>query len=231
MLAVPYPVPIRARPCAYSQLSRTEHRFLNGFVKQLDGAIQQSARDAGFYYLSRMVRVLSRRKLRICDAPEDDVGVNFIRVKSVSGVRDQMLEPNTWLHNSLHPNDTGHKAMAKVLAAWIRDHRNPSAKPDPRDTPDPFVPATLDSLLGTDAGTYCRESSSEHPRYCDRDDASWALTKAAGVLLEATPALLLLLAGWWLWWLPVLKWTRPRVHKLAEGAGRRLFGPGRTPGE
>ena len=231
VIAVPYPVPIRARPCGYSQLSLREHRFLHGFVEQLDGAIQQSARDAGFYYLSRMVGVLERRKLRICDAPEDDVGVNFIRVKSVNGVRDQMLEPNTWLHNSLHPNDTGHKAMAKVLAAWIRDHPNPSAKPDPLDTPAPFVPATLDNLLGTDAGTYCLKRSSARPRYCDRKDASWALTKAAGVLLEATPALLLLLAGWWLWWLPVLKWTRKRIHKLAEGAGRRLFGPAGTPGE
>lgn len=223
VLAVPYPVPIGERPCAYSQLDAGEHRFLQGFVEQLDGAIRQSARAAGFYYLGDMVGVLSREKLRICDAPEADIGVNFIRLKSVKGVVDQVLEPQIWLHNSMHPNETGHEAMAAVLAAWIRSHPDPPAKPDPRDEPGAFIPATLDDLLGPGAGSYCRDPAASRPRYCGRANGSWALTKAAGVLAEATPALLLLTVGCWLSCLILLQRTRPAFHALGDRAARLLF--------
>jgi lysophospholipase L1-like esterase len=231
VLAVPYPVPISDRPCAYSQLRPDEHRFLHGFVDQLDGAIRQSARDAGFYYLGDIAGVLAREKLRICDAPEADIGVNFVRLKSVKGVVDQLLEPQAWLHNSLHPNENGHRAMAIVLEAWIRSHPDPPAKPDPQDEPGAFVPATLDELMGPAAGSYCRDAAASRPRYCDRGDVPWALTKVAGVVGEATPALLLLVAGWWLLWLPVLELTRPVFRALGGRAASWLFGSGRTTGK
>ena len=39
-----------------------------------------------------------------------------------------------------------------------------------------------------------------------------------GAAVEAAPAILLLVAGWLLWWLPVLTKTRPRF----EARGKRL---------
>jgi lysophospholipase L1-like esterase len=224
VLAVPYPVPISDRPCAYSPLSLAEHRFLHGFVEELDGAIQRSARDAGFYYLGDMVGVLARAKLRICDGPEENIGVNFIRLKSVNGTVDQVLTPYTWIHNSLHPNEAGHEAMATVLAAWLRSHPDPPAQPDPEDRPGDFVPRTREDLVGPAAGDHCRDETTPRPRYCDRGDIAWALTRVLGVVAEATPALLLLVAGWWLWWLPVLERTRPVFHRLGLRVTRWLIG-------
>jgi GDSL-like Lipase/Acylhydrolase family len=227
VLAVPYPVPISDKKCSYSQLGPDEHRFLNRFVIQLDRAVEDSARRAGVHYLSDMEDALERGKLRICDAEdEQDVGVNFIRVRSVEGVTDQVLKPYTWLHNSFHPNEAGHKAMATALEAWISSSPKPPANPAPQPQRPPFVPASLESALGEVEHPYCRGTATPLPRYCDRTDSDWAITRTVGTAVAATPALLLLVAGWWLWWLPVLRRTRPWFSARGTWLSRKLFGAG-----
>ncbi len=226
VLAVPYPVPIADHRCSYSQLGDDEHRFLNRFVVQLDRAVANAANRAGVHYLSDMENALEH--LRLCDGEkEEDVGVNFIRVKSVQGVVDQVLKPYTWLHNSFHPNETGHAAMATVLETWIAMHKGPPPNPDPQPDLAPYVAPRLDTVVGTVAHPYC-EATAE-PRYCDRGDSDWALTKLVGAAVKAAPALLLLVAGWWLWWLPVLDWTRPRFFAGGDWLANVLFGPGEEP--
>jgi hypothetical protein len=220
VLAVPYPQPISGEPCEYSLLARDEHHFLHGFVRQLNGVIRRSARDAGFYYLAAMRSAFSTR-LRICDAPQDEIGVNFIALDSVNGVVDQALTPSNWIHNSLHPNEDGHRAMAAVLEGWLRSHPDPPAKPDPRDQPEPFDPASLEQLMGP-AVSYCG-GPEPAPDYCDRTDDQWTFTQIGLVVRDAAAPALLLVAGWWLVWLPLLGLTRPRWERLGDRAARSIL--------
>jgi lysophospholipase L1-like esterase len=225
VLAVPYPQPISDLSCPYSLLARDEHQFLHGFVEELNGAVRQSARDAGFYHLGAMVGAFSDR-LRICDGPEDQIGVNFIALASVNGVVDQALTPSNWLHNSLHPNERGHEAMAGVLEEWLRLHPAPAARPDPGDEPEPFTPRSLEDLLRPAEVSYCG-GPEPAPAYCNRGDNEWTVTQIGLVVRDVAVPALLLVAGWWLLWLPVLAWTRPGWARLGDRIGRRLLG-GRT---
>ncbi len=221
VLAVPYPQPISAQPCPYSLLAADEHRFLNGFVRQLNGVLRQSARDAGVYYLASMEDALSHG-LRICDAPRTKIGVNFIALRSVDGVVDQVLTPTNWIHNSLHPNERGHAAMATVLQDWLQMHPNAPARPAPWDQPKPFTPASLPGLMRTRHLLYCGGPSAE-PAYCDRDDTDWAITQIALVIRDAAIPALILVAGCWLLWLPVLAFTRPRWEQRGDRIGRWML--------
>jgi lysophospholipase L1-like esterase len=220
ILAVPYPQPIREMSCEYSQLENDEHRFLHAFVKQLNGAIRQAARDARVYHLDAMPGAF-RDKLRICDGPQEQMGVNFIALKSVNGLAEEALYPPNWIHNSLHPNETGHDEMAKVLAGWLAAHPRPPATPRPEDLPDAFTPATLEQLMGTHVA-YC--GGPQEPGYCDRRDVPWAITQVGIVLRDASLPALLVIAGCWIFWLAVLGRTRPLWHRLGDRIAGLAFG-------
>ena len=223
VLAVPYPVPIADQRCSYSQLGADEHRFLNRFVLQLDRAVENAAQRAGVHYLRKMRTALAKAHLRLCDADhEQDVGVNFIRVKSVQGVKDQVLKPYTWLHNSFHPNETGHGAMAAVLEQWIADNKGPPPNPDPQPGLTPYTAPALASVIGPVGHPFC--GGTDEPRYCGRKDSEWAITQVVAKAAAAGPAVLLLVAGWWLWWLPVLDLTRPRFYAAGDRLAKVLFG-------
>jgi lysophospholipase L1-like esterase len=219
VVAVPYPEPISDHPCAYSSLTAGEGRFLRAFLRELNAVIRRSARDAGFYYLPAMQGAFSD-SLRICDQPRDKVGVNFISLRSVDGFVDQALNPAKWIHNSLHPNEAGHRAMAAVLESWLRAHRDLPVKPDPRDRPVP-APARLSDVMHG-AHAYCGGPGAQ-PHYCSRDDVAWTLTKLTiGFGRAALPALLVV-AGWWLLCLPVLARTRPRGSRLGDRIAGRVL--------
>lgn len=226
VLVVPYPIPIRPEPCDYSLLERDEHRFLFRYVQQLNATIERAARHAGFYYLDTMPGALSgKQKLRICDAPREQIGVNFIALQSVDGVVDQAVHPGNWIHNSLHPNERGHRVMADVLTAWLRDHRDVRAKRDPHGAPAPFVPVSLRQLMADPDLSYCGGRSP--PDYCDRNDSYWAITQIGLFLAVATLPGVLVVLGLWLLWLPVLDRTRPRWERVGTKLDKYLAQPPR----
>jgi lysophospholipase L1-like esterase len=225
ILAVPYPQPIRETSCTDSQLEDDEHRFLNGFVKQLNGAIRQAARDARVYYLDAMPGAF-RDKLRICDGPTERMGVNFIALRSVNGLAEEALYPPNWIHNSLHPNETGHDEMGKVLADWLQAHPDPPATPRPEDRPDAFTPATLEELMAREV-SYC--GGPDEPDHCDRGDIQWAITQVGILVRDASLPALLVIAGCWLFWLPVLGRTRPLWRRLGNRVAGLAFGRRASP--
>jgi hypothetical protein len=221
VLIVPYPQPIRDRTCSYSLLTQAEHQFVNRFVGQLDGTLRQAARDAGFYYLDAMEGAFGDR-LRICDRPPSEIGVNFVALKTVQGVVDQVVNPANWIHNSVHPNERGHEAMAAVLEAWMRAHPDPSPTPGPADRPAPFIPSTLEDLMRPDPPSSCGAAVTE-PAYCDRGDVAWAITQVGRFARAAALPMLLLVAGAWLLWLPLLAWSGPRFARLGDRLAKRLW--------
>ena len=129
VLVVPYPIPLTKTGCPWSSVAFTadEHRFLFGFVHELDAVIKSAADQAGFYYLDAMENVLVEKHLAICSTvgntkqPVDpaDLGVNFLGFNSVVGSPGEIVFPGNWLHNSFHPNARGHQAMRDVLVQWL----------------------------------------------------------------------------------------------------------------
>ena len=216
VIAVPYPVPLSRESCDDSLLEDDEHRFLHGFVGELNRAVQWAAGDAGAEYLDTIPGALTgEEKLRICDAPADEIGVHFIALKPLEGVRDQASNPGNPLHNSLHPNERGHERMAEVVADWL-------SAPPPSQQPLPtFVPADLDQVMGVSDVSAC--GTSDEPAYCGRDDIAWAITQVGVVLgLSAIPGLIAIL-GLWLFWLPILARTRKPWSRFGEGVADRFL--------
>jgi hypothetical protein len=148
--------------------------------------------------------------------------VNFIALDSVNGVVDQAVTPTNWIHNSLHPNEDGHAAMAGVLERWLRSHPNPAARPHPAEEPRPFEPASLEELMGPAEVSYCG-GPDPAPDYCDRSDDEWTVTQIGLVARDASIPALLIAAGWWLVWLPLLGLTRPRWERLGDRAAGSIL--------
>jgi hypothetical protein len=121
---VPYPVPISAdkryvdsgSDCDYSPLSPEEHRFLHDYTVALNAVVITTAHEHGLRVVDTMPDALVGA--RVCDAPANEVGVNFIALNSIQGSLDQSIMPINWVHNSLHPNARGHKLMAAAIAEW-----------------------------------------------------------------------------------------------------------------
>jgi lysophospholipase L1-like esterase len=231
IVVVPYPVPIAPGSCGYSLLEVDEHRFLHRYVKQLNGVLRQAARNARVYFLDRMAEAFSN-DLRICDSERrQDAGVNFVALKSVNGLVDQALNPGKWIHNSLHPNELGHEAMATALDDWLRTHPpGTPGKPQGADIPQRFTRKSLEQLMGA-AISYCGDTDGDQPAHCDRDDEPWAITQIGILLAKSAFPALVLVAGCWLIWLPVLARTRPRWSRIGACVARELTGapPNRYP--
>jgi hypothetical protein len=147
--------------------------------------------------------------------------VNFIALKSVNGLVDQAVNPAKWIHNSLHPNNRGHEEMARVLEEWLRSHRDPPAVPRAADLPRAFTRESLEEVMA-DNVSHCGSPDSA-PAYCDRSDVEWTFTQVGILVAYAALPALLLTAGLWLLWIPVLERTRPWFERLGDGLAGRLL--------
>lgn len=216
VIAVPYPVPLSRESCDDSLLEDDEHRFLHGFVGELNRAVEWAAHDTGAEYLDTIPGAFTgTEKLRICDAPADEIGVHFIALKPLEGVRDQASNPGNPLHNSLHPNERGHERMAKVVTDWLR------APPPSQQAPPKFVPADLNQLMDDPDVPAC--GTSNEPAYCGRDDIDWAITQVGTVLAFAAIPALVVILGLWLFWLPILARTRGPWSRFGDRVADRLL--------
>lgn len=203
VVAVPYPMPLRDRPCSWSVLSRNEHRFIFGFVRELNGVIRGVAANEGLYYLDNMEPALEARNLRICDRGPGSVGVNLFALNPVGGRLSDTLNPRQWFHNSLHPNERGHEATRDTLAAWIQDQ--PDLQPAaPDDTPTPISVASIEQIMGDPEYRHCGRAGSGLS-HCEETSWAWAFAELLPALLFAVVLVLLLVAGSWLLWLRILR--------------------------
>ena len=105
VLVVPYPRPVSPDWCDYSLMKPSEHRFLDGLVRQLDITVRASANRANFHYLDAMETVFVDNGLAICSDPErgDEIGVNFVAFSSVDGLVNQMVNPGELAAQQLPP--------------------------------------------------------------------------------------------------------------------------------
>jgi len=227
VLAVPYPEPINPdrTGCGYSLLEGQEHKFLSGFVRQLNRVVRKAATGHGFYYLGAMEDALEGPGLRICDtgSNQDNLGVNFIAISDTEGLADQLANPQAWLHNSLHPNERGHEAMAGVLAEWMKKHPAPQGLAD-KPGSETYDVETLQEIMGPSFHSdYCGTPGFQTSR-CGLSDADWAQTEVSLFLRGILGPLLLICLGAWLLCLAFLTMTRASWGALVGAADTFVFG-------
>jgi hypothetical protein len=222
LLVVPYPIPLNAEGCPTSILTADEHRFIHGYVQELNGVLNRAAKDAGLYYLDDMATVLQDRKLRICDVAPGKAAINFFGLNPVDGMVDQRVNPQNWFHNSLHPNQRGHEVMGDTLQAWLEagppaNGRKPTpGAPAPGERPSDV--RSLDSVMG-DRQVPQYEGSDAAPEDLDVQVGAWMAAQAAELLRRTSIPLLLLVAGAWTVWLALI--ARWRHRRSATSRGQR----------
>ncbi|HWM07561.1 MAG TPA: SGNH/GDSL hydrolase family protein [Actinophytocola sp.] len=124
VVATAYPDPIymepgETEPCDELALSAGDVRFIKDFLDQLNRAVHSAAREAGLEFIPQTEQAMAAAGVQLCD-PTGGArpGVNFVGLRSVSGLADQRFNPMNWIHNSFHPNERGHAALLRAFDTW-----------------------------------------------------------------------------------------------------------------
>ena len=188
-----YPAPIynedTTANCDDVALSPGDRTFITDFVRGLNARVKEAAEDHGFYYVEAMQESLADSHLQLCDPlNEGRAGLNFIGLRSVSGIAEQRFNPANWSHNSLHPNERGHAAMLRVFQNWLASEGplpslEPGSPPNPaEDTASPTPPCDL----------FAVDTSG-----CRPQGQQWALKQVSGLALRwGWVALIVVFAAW-----------------------------------
>ena len=180
VLAIPYPQPFADRQrCDGVALTKNERDFIREFVDKLDDTIRVAAGQAGLLYVPEMKDSLAAHGRQLCAAAKNSAGINFIDLRSVNGLATERFNPTRWLHNSLHPNELGHQAMAETLGRWLDGHAAALAaarKAGP--------PGAANSTAGADAVTDpeppCSMTDTGGPS-CQQIVRTWQIQQLRGV--------------------------------------------------
>lgn len=206
----------KLRSCSQVALRAEERAFIASFLEKLNDTVHDVARAHDFYYLAEMKDSLKDAGLQLCDpANHDRPGLNFIGLRSVSGLAEQRFNPANWSHNSLHPNERGHQAMLETFERWLA--ANPTLEEiAPHDTATPVVD------LG-DAGTRTTAAADTefapvcspldpNPSGCRSRGTHWAADETGKALIHSVRAtqIVLIEALWWLGVLGFFGWRRRR---------------------
>ena len=215
VLVVPYPIPLSPAKCPSSLLTEREHVFLYGFAVELNRVLERAAADAGLYYLAEMADVFATRKLRICDDSAGRIGINFLAMNAVSGLVEQSLNPQNWLHNSLHPNERGHQAMADVLQEWLTRRPDPAVPTDPAPAQEqhPGPTRSLEAIMGDPGFRHCGTDPSIP--HCDLQTLQWAQAQLGTLARRSIGPLVLTILGLWAGWLWLIWSWRSRTRLRA----------------
>lgn len=185
VLVVPYPVPLNETGCDGSLLRPGEHRFVVGYTRALDRMLAEEADDAGFEYLSGVVDLFTRHRVRICDTAPSKAAVNQLAASPTAGVFLQQISPRGWFHNTFHPNDRGHRLIAGEVARWVDEG---TTGPEP-----PRAATTLEGIMG-EGFDHCG-SQTRVPATCHADVGSWTAAALARLLWVISVPALLVTAG------------------------------------
>ncbi|MET9513184.1 GDSL-type esterase/lipase family protein [Streptomyces flavidovirens] len=186
IVAVPYPQLIAdAKRCSGVALTKPERKFIHDFVRDLNQTVHAAAAAAHIdYYLMEMEGAFADNGLQLCQARKGAAGVNFVDIKSVNGLAAQRFSPGKWIHNSLHPNEDGHKVMLKTLDTWLDGH------------PEVLQPASVGRDAVTDPLPPC-EMKDKSDKGCTKRVQKWALQQ----VVNRWPLLFLVVPGLAILWL------------------------------
>ena len=213
VLVVPYPVPVTEESCEWSLLTDGEHRFLAGFVAELNAVLRAEAARIGFHFADDVPGAFERANLRICDDDPGQVGMNFFAANPVAGVVEQSVNPRNWIHNSFHPNERGHDELRKTIGAWIRGHPGVGSRAERVD--QPYQVRSIEAIMGADGFAHCAVAdggTSSGARFCRYEDSgqldvgAWKRLHLAAFLKATGWQMFVWLSAVWIFWV-VLVWT------------------------
>lgn len=209
VIVTPYPSPVDEERDCLVPLTREERQFINHFVDELNGVIKAAADRAGFLFMDNLIGALHDDGLgvvdqRLCSDSLFAEGINFIKPEaSTSGTTRDLLNPSHWIHNSLHPNEDGHFALALAARDWFAAHASvkdgklvfEQQRPNPNAAHDV---QTVEQLMGRPI-EQCGESVN-----CLVAGHRWLLSEAHKAYKFMLPVLALLAFGSWLVVMPAL---------------------------
>ncbi len=231
VLVVPYPVQLNPSGCAESLLSAPEHRFLVGFVNELNSVLEHEAarKDIQFHYVDTVPAGLAREHVRLCDGKFKNAGVNFLAANPVSGLLDHSVNPQNWIHDSFHPNEKGHRSLMRAIDAWIHDHPGLAPRAVLSGAGGDYQPRRLEDVMQGPPSAHCA-SVTQRSSYCHFDAngdlvvSRWQQSQWLQWLRKIAIPVSGLLAGAWLLWMAfIARWQRTRwARHTKEAIGRRL---------
>jgi hypothetical protein len=124
VVATAYPDPIymepgKTEPCDDLALDGGDVQFIKDFLQGLNRAVHAAATATNLEYLPQTAQAFAAAGVQLCDPTGGSrPGVNFVGLRSVSGLADQRFNPMNWIHNSFHPNERGHAALLRAFDTW-----------------------------------------------------------------------------------------------------------------
>src|SRR5262245_66583348 len=88
------------------------------FTNHLDDVITKEAHRHGFLVADTR-NAMTDANARLCDSGRR--GINGVSLNPQEGELSQIANPTNWLHNSMHPNEYGHRVIAAALAKWVTE--------------------------------------------------------------------------------------------------------------
>jgi len=104
--------------CVRAPVEAGDIDFVRNFTDTLDDTIEKVAAETGVYYVAPMRSALTDSHLALCDE-SGTPGLNFLDLRGVGGAARDRFNPGNWIHNSLHPNERGHAALAAAFTGWL----------------------------------------------------------------------------------------------------------------
>lgn len=203
-----------AADCSGVPLSPGDREFVRDFLVKLNDIVEAAAVDAGFYYIREFETSLAAAHLQLCDPRNDhQPGLNILSLQSVPGDANDRFNPRHWYHNSLHPNERGHVALAAAFGSWLADHPSLTANLAAHPRGRAVALAETDPVLQEPiAETACDlyEATDAKPT-CESAGFRWVSAQVSHALLEG-PGLpwglvyLLVALGAWLLAVTVFSW-------------------------
>ena len=202
--AYPRPIATRGQRCAGTLLEPDERAFLNNFADELNQTISEQA-DADEVYFMDLSAALERRGVQLCATGPGSAGLNFLAFGSKGGSLVDSLNPKNWTHNSLHPTEGGHRALAEeaydcfgaILPELTMPYDGPAAPCPGSEHPGPVDLAV----------TPC-DSERET---CSIEGSAWTKVAAVHLLRQAILPLIVLMLALWALFLPFVAIGRDRT--------------------
>ncbi|HET9422941.1 MAG TPA: GDSL-type esterase/lipase family protein, partial [Nocardioides sp.] len=223
VVATAYPDPIymepgETEPCDDLALSAGDVRFIKDFLQQLNRAVHAAATASGLEYLPQTAQAFAAAGVQLCDPTGGSrPGVNFVGLRSVSGLADQRFNPTNWIHNSFHPNERGHAALLRAFDTWY-------AQTGSRLSGEFNVPEGMEDMEGVALQPQCDlvGDGLDVPK-CRSNADDWAVQQVAQAALPFVFLLLLVVVPVWLASAALFGWRRQALASSTNVAPR----PGR----
>lgn len=235
VIAVPYPIPLTTSGrCRGVLLDDDERRFIRGFVPELNDAVRAAAGRNGLHVMDTMEDALRSQGSQLCSSGGSGrSGLNFLALNPTAGSLADSVNPKHWTHNSLHPNASGHAAMAKTAYSWLSTNLHDLPASSSGRQPEPL----LGDVFEGDSPPQCLP---EDRPSCRVTGGRWVGEEVHAFYARSLFPGAVVVIGLWLLINPVLRWAhrqtppittnllisrpgRRAAHRTATHVGRWLW--------